>query len=130
MNFFSRVGLATLVLSILVGSGQVWAGTLSGSWRGGGTLVTLIGDREVVRCRVKIKQKSRKRLSMTAKCAATSGKANQTLTLTAVSANKFSGSFQNAEHNTSGNVTLTVRGNRIRMYMSGNDGTASVSLRR
>ena len=131
MNLTFRTGCAALVLSVvMVGSGQAWAGKLTGSWRGGGTLVTLLGEREAVRCRVKIRQRGKTQLKISAKCAATSGKANQTLILNSVARNKFAGAFQNAEHNTSGYVTLTVRGSRISMHMTGNDGTASVSLRR
>ncbi len=130
MNSFTRVGLTTIVVSLIVGAGPAWAGKLSGSWRGGGILVSFLGEKEVVRCRVKIIQRSSKSLTLTANCAGTSGKANQTLKLRAVSSNKFSGSFHNKDHNTCGDVVLTVRGKRLRMYMAGNDGTANVTLRR
>jgi len=138
MARFAFFVVTTLVLPLIFGPEQAWAGTLSGSWRGGGTLISGSGTKEKVRCRVKIKQSSSRTISLTANCATTSGKANQTMTLRAVSKSKYTGSFHNQEHNangevvqtTDGKVVLTVRGGRLGMRMVSSRGKATLTLRR
>lgn len=128
----------TFVLNLVLGPAHAWAGAISGSWKGGGTMISGPGTKEKVRCRVKITQNTRKSISLTANCASTSGKATQTMTLKAVSRNKYTGSFRNDDHNsngevvqtTVGKVVLTVRGNRLGLLMVSSEGKATVTLRR
>jgi len=138
MPRFAIIVVATFILNLGLGSAQSWAGGISGSWKGGGTLISGQGTKEKVRCRVKITRTSRKSISLIANCASTSGKATQTMTLKAVSGSKYTGSFRNDDHNpngeavqtTTGKVVLTVRGNRLAMRMVSSEGKATVTLRR
>ena len=95
------------------------------------------GTKEKIRCQVRIKHKSRKMISLRAKCASTSGKAEKKITLRSVAGNKYTGSFHHMEFdstgdlvNTRGEVVLTVRGSRLRLRMVSSEGTATVTLRR
>ncbi len=138
MPRFAIFVVTTFILNLALGPAQSWAGGVTGSWKGGGTLISGPGTKEKVRCRVKITRTSRKSISLTANCASTSGKAIQTMMLKAISRNKYTGSFRNDEHNTNsevvqttvGKVVLTVRGSRLGLHMVSSQGKATVTLRR
>jgi len=102
---------------------------LAGSWTGVGTIRLPSGNSEAVRCRVRFRG-SGNSYSMTATCATSSQRAEQTAVLQRVSANRYSGSFHNAEYNYTGAISVTVKGNKASASLSGGEVTGSMRLSR
>jgi hypothetical protein len=67
---------------------------------------------------------------MSAVCATASVRVAQSAKLARVSANRFTGSFYNAEYNVSGSIAITVHGNRLSASLSAGGGTAHFNLSR
>jgi len=103
--------------------------SLDGSWSGGGTVTFPSGAVEKASCRATYRR-SGNGYSMNGVCATPSGRAAQTASLRRVSANKFAGSFHNAEYDISGSISVTVNGNTQSVYLNGNGASASIHLRR
>ncbi|MBI4724896.1 MAG: hypothetical protein HY765_07940 [Rhodomicrobium sp.] len=102
--------------------------SLSGSWRGGGTVLYSSGQRERARCRAHFSQ-SDGRVSLNAVCATPSGSVSQTASLRRVGANRYAGSFFNPQYNVSGSIYIVVRGNTQSVTLRSGNGSASLVLR-
>ena len=103
---------------------------ITGSWRGGGSVTYLSGDRERVRCRVKFKRRSKTTVRMKAVCATSAARVVQTALLRRVGSNRFIGTFHNDEYGVTGQIRITVRGRRLSASFSSKSGSASLNLRR
>lgn len=122
--------LAVPVLALAGGLAPAGAepGSIVGSWSGGGTVSLASGSKEKARCRVRYARKSASTYSLSATCATPSGRVAQTASLRKVGANSYSGTFHNAEYNTSGNIYVVVRGNSQSVRLNSAAG-ASASLK-
>jgi hypothetical protein len=67
---------------------------------------------------------------MSAVCATASARVAQTAQLARTSANRFAGEFYNSEYGVSGEITVTVQGNRLSAALNGGGGSAHFNLRR
>ena len=67
---------------------------------------------------------------MSAQCATASVRVAQTAAVERIGANRFTGSFYNAEYAVSGTITITVNGNRLNATLSGGGGSAFFTLSR
>ncbi len=123
---------------ILVGAAVVAAApaaraedaTLTGSWSGSGKVVYPSGATESARCKANFRQRSGASVGMTAVCATSSARVEQTATLSKVGPNRFAGDFQNSEYGFSGSIRVTVNGNSLSASLIGGGGSASFNLSR
>lgn len=102
--------------------------SLSGSWSGGGRVIFPSGDSERVRCRATFKQAGTRTFRMSAVCATQSTRIAQTAQVRRVSASSYTGQFVNREHDISGSIDISVRGNRLSASLSGGGGRAIMTL--
>ena len=103
--------------------------TLEGAWSGSGVVVFPSGDREKAQCRATFRR-SGGSFGMSAVCATASARVAQTAQLARTSANRFAGEFYNSEYGVSGEITVTVQGNRLSAALNGGGGSAHFNLRR
>jgi hypothetical protein len=106
------------------------APSLAGSWSGGGWVSFASGTRERARCRAHYSRAGGDSYVLSATCATASGNASQTATVYKVSTNRYRGSFHNPEYNVSGSIRIVVQGNSQSVTLSGDSGSASLSLSR
>ncbi|KAB2940766.1 MAG: hypothetical protein K8F92_17045 [Hyphomicrobium sp.] len=106
------------------------AGSLAGSWSGGGWVSFASGTKERARCRARYSRAGGDSYVLSATCATASGKASQTATVYEVSPNRYRGSFHNTEYNVSGSIRVVVHGNSQSVTLSGDSGSASLKLSR
>lgn len=106
------------------------AGSLAGSWSGGGWVSFASGTKERARCRARYSRAGGDSYVLNARCATASGSASQTATVYEVSPNRYRGSFHNAEYNVSGSIRIVVHGNSQSVTLSGDSGSASLKLSR
>lgn len=129
-----KIPLSALVVTLLITFGalpaQAQSSRLTGSWRGGGVVTFLLGDREKVRCRATFRRRSRKTVRMNAICATAAARIAQTAVLTRTARNRYVGTFYNAEYGVTGRIRITVRGRRLRASLSADSGSALLQLRR
>jgi hypothetical protein len=121
---------APLLIAGLAAGGQATAQSLEGSWSGGGSVAFASGEHERARCRAQYRRASATSYSVTATCAAPSGRATQTATVRKVGGNTYRGQFHNSEYDISGTIYVTVSGNRQSVRLMSPSGSASLELRR
>ena len=130
---FNLTVLALALISMLafsVPAAHAQVSSITGSWKGSGSVTYLSGDRERVRCRVKFKRWSRTTVRMNAVCATSAARVVQTALLKRVGGNRFTGTFNNDEYGITGSIKITVRGGRLTAALSSDSGSASLRLRR
>jgi hypothetical protein len=126
-------GLMALATFALVCSGApsvAEPANLEGSWSGGGTVRFPSGDSERARCRANFRKRGGNSFSMTAVCATSSARVEQTAQLTRTGPNRFAGDFQNAEYNVSGSINITLNGNALHASLNGGGGSAHFNMGR
>lgn len=103
---------------------------LAGSWSGGGSVSFSTGSKERAQCRVRYAQVSSVTFAMSATCATASGRVAQSATLRKTGANNYSGRFHNPDYNTSGSISVTVRGSSQNVRLNSDSGSGVFTLRR
>src|SRR5690606_35449387 len=103
---------------------------LAGSWRGAGTIVLPSGASEEARCRARFRPNGDGSFSMSALCATPSQRAAQVALIEPVGSNRYAGSIFNDEYNYTGEIFLTVRGDRLSASLSGGQVSGRISMRR
>ncbi len=68
--------------------------------------------------------------AMSASCATTSAKVDQTAELTKVGANSYVGTFFNQQYNTGGSIHISISGRSGSVRLAGEAGKAYFSLRK
>ncbi|MEM7191401.1 MAG: hypothetical protein AAF405_00790 [Pseudomonadota bacterium] len=106
------------------------AAKLGGEWFGEGTVTQNEGGTEKVRCRVNYKQESEKVYGVTAVCASTSKKMNQTGELLEVRPGVYSGEFNLTQFDISGRVRVVVEGDEQTVTFKSAKGEGEVVLTR
>jgi hypothetical protein len=127
------LGLGVVALTVatpVLGKPTKGGGSLAGSWSGGGWVSFASGTKERARCRARYSPAGGKSYELSATCATASGKASQSATVYEVSPNRFRGSFYNSDYNVSGSIRVVLRGNSQSVTLSGDSGSASLSLSR
>jgi len=106
------------------------AGSLAGSWSGGGWVSFASGNKERARCHANYSRAGGDAYSVSATCATSSGKASQTATVYKVSEGRYRGSFFNSDFNIHGSIRVAVHGNSQDVSLAGDGASASLSLSR
>lgn len=106
------------------------AGDIAGSWTGGGRVQMPSGAVERASCRASFRRQGGSSYAMSAVCATASARVAQTAVLTRSGGNSYSGEFFNSEYGVSGEINITVSGNRMNASLSGGGGSAQFSLSR
>jgi hypothetical protein len=130
MQMWALVPLTALVAAGIAGPSEADAGSLAGSWSGGGWVSFSTGTKEKARCRAQYSRASSNSYTLTATCATSSGKASQTATVFKVTTDRYRGSFHNAEYNVRGTIRVVVHGSSQSVSLAGDGASASLSLRR
>ena len=132
MSMRMLAAVASLSAALSVGASEFAfseGAVLDGSWSGGGTVTFPSGAVEKASCRATYRRAGNG-YAMSGVCATPSGRAAQTASLQRVSANRFAGTFHNAEYDISGSISVTVNGNTQSVYLNGSGASASIHLRR
>jgi hypothetical protein len=103
---------------------------LVGTWVGNGNIDFSSGKKESARCRAHFSKTGESTYEMSASCATSSAKVDQSAQLTKVGANSYVGSFFNEQYNTGGSIRITVSGGTSAVSLSGEAGTAFFRLRK
>jgi hypothetical protein len=127
VNMWKIAGLVLMAAMFLAPEAR--AGSIVGSWYGGGIVTFSDGHRERARCRASYSQSGRY-VSLSGVCATASGSADQAATLRRTGANSYSGAFYNATFGIRGTIHVSIRGNSQHVSLRGGGGRASLTLRR
>jgi hypothetical protein len=106
------------------------AGSLEGSWSGGGIVSFASGARERASCRARYSRAGKNAYSVNATCATASGRAAQTASVRQVGENRYSGSFYNSEYGISGVMHIVVRGRSQTVRLISDSASAVINLSR
>lgn len=133
---FLLTGVLGGAVAIAAATG-VWVGaataqqiSLEGAWRGGGSFSLVSGKSEKARCQASFSKSGGSSFSMTATCATTDVRVTQTASLDRTGPNRFVGDFFNSDFGVSGTIKITVNGNTLTASLSGDKGSAIMSLSR
>jgi hypothetical protein len=127
---FGVAAAAALVIVQFAAPAEAQSPSIEGSWSGGGVVTLATGDTERARCRASFSRSGANTFRMNAVCATPSVRVSQSASLQRTSANQLSGSFFNPEYNVSGRIRITVQGGKLSAQLSGDSGSASLSLTR
>ena len=129
--------VAALTITVLPHAGNAQtpkkasvAGSLEGSWSGGGTVSFASGARERASCRARYSRAGKNSYTVNATCATASGRAAQVATLRQVGENRYSGSFYNSEYGISGVMQVVVRGTSQSVRLISDSASAVLNLSR
>jgi hypothetical protein len=123
--------IGALGLSLAGGSAaRAESAMLVGTWAGNGSIDFASGSKEKARCRAHFVKTGEASYEMSASCATSSAKVDQTAQLTKVGANSYVGSFFNQQYNTGGSIRISVSGRSGSVSLSGEAGKAWFSLRK
>jgi hypothetical protein len=103
---------------------------LAGTWSGTGRVVLATGDTERARCRATIRKQTGRTFSISAVCATPSTRIAQTARVQQISTSGYEGRFFNREYDITGNIWITLRGNRLAATLTGGGATGTMSLGR
>ena len=127
---FVFAGLVAMMIGFVPNGHEAHAGSLAGTWAGGGYLQPAGGGRERASCRVIYRKAPKRRFSAVAYCATTSISISQTAALRRVKKNHYAGNFYNAQYGVSGRIYVVVKGRRQSVSLRSSNGRARLSLRR
>src|SRR3974390_2491135 len=118
-----------MVSFLAISQARSESSSLSGPWRGGGTVTYSPGQRETARCRVQYSGGGGSQEPVSATCATPSGSISQDRRLRKTGSNSYSGIFFNPQYNAGGHIHVTARGNRQSVSITSARRPASLSLR-
>ena len=101
-----------------------------GSWSGSGTARPADGAPEKVSCRLSYSEGSGRTYEISATCSHTGGSFTQSGRVVSVGGNRYTGRMYSSQYNATGDVAVTLNGNRQTVYVKSEKGSASVSLRK
>lgn len=103
---------------------------IAGSWSGGGSVSFATGSKEAARCRATYAKSGAASYTVNATCATASGKVAQAASVKRSGPSSFTGSFYNADYDTSGSIHVSVKGNSQNVTLSSSMANASLRLSR
>ncbi len=124
------VCLLSLAVGASAGAGTAIAASIEGSWDGGGTVKLASGEDERVRCRVRYEQGTGRTFVLYATCAHSNGTFEQSGRVVQLSDNRYSGRLYSDQYSVSGDVSISVSGNRQTISAVSAKGTATLVLTR
>ncbi len=131
MRLLSLASILFLSCSLPVNTSQAKSPSLIGSWHGSGTIQPANGARESTRCRAYIqKAPARGRYRGSYRCSTSAGMISQVVTLRKVSANSFSGSFNNVQYKVRGIISIVLHGNRQSVSLTSSKGRGWINMKR
>jgi len=129
-SVFAAVLASAMGLSVIGSEARAESVVLVGTWAGNGDINFASGSKEKARCRAHFSKVGERSYEMSASCATSSAKVDQSAQLTKVGANSYVGSFFNQQYNTGGSIRITVSGRTSAVSLSGEAGTAFFRLRK
>jgi len=102
---------------------------LQGSWNGNGQIVLPSGEVEKARCRATFGRQSASFVGMSAQCATASVRVAQTASLGQIGTNRFKGDFYNSEYAMPGTITITVKGDSLKVSLVAGGAAAYLTLK-
>lgn len=127
---FAVVLAGAMGLSLVGAEARAESAMLIGTWAGNGDINFASGSKERARCRAHFAKTGERSYRMSATCATSSAKVEQTAQLTKVGSNRYVGSFYNQQYNTGGSIRITVSGRTGAVSLAGEAGTAYFRLRK
>jgi hypothetical protein len=121
--------LPVIVLFAMLETAQAALVTIEGSWSGSG-IARYQGRVDRLVCRVNFAQVGQKSFRVSALCSAGGRRYEQSGHVSNVSRNRYSGWVYNAQFNERGAVLVSQSGSRLSITVSGDRGTASLTLSR
>ncbi len=106
------------------------AASITGKWKGSGTVSLKSGGKETVRCSVTYGRAGGKTFSVNARCASGAGRVDQTGVLKRVTNTKYVGTVKNMQYSVVAKVTVNVNGTKQNVKISSSKGTARLQLAR
>jgi hypothetical protein len=129
-SIFAAALAGTMAIGVAGSSAHAESVMLVGTWSGNGNINFASGSKESARCRAHFSKTGERSYEMSASCATSSAKVDQTAQLTKVGANSYVGSFFNQQYNTGGSIKITVSGRTGTVSLAGEAGTAFFRLRK
>jgi hypothetical protein len=129
-SVFAAALLGAIGIGAMSSAARAESAMLVGTWVGNGDINFASGSKEKARCRAHFAKTGERSYEMSASCATSSAKVDQSAQLTKVGANSYVGSFFNQEYNTGGSIRITVSGRTGSVSLSGEAGTAFFRLRK
>ena len=121
--------LAVIVLYAMLEAAQAAAGTIEGSWSGSG-IARYQGRVDRLVCRVHFAQVAPKSFRVSAFCSTGDRRYEQSGSVSSTGRDRYRGWVYNAQFNERGNVVVSQSGSRLSVTVSGERGTASLTLSR
>lgn len=104
------------------------ADVLAGAWSGGGTVKLNDGGVERVRCRISYSKSTGNTYLLDATCSHSNGTISQTGRVVQVSGSRFTGRLYSDQYDVSGEISVSVNGNKQTLSLSSAKGSGSISL--
>lgn len=104
------------------------AAGLSGTWAGGGTVKLNTGQVEKVRCRIRYEEGSGRTFVIYANCSHANGTFQQSGRIVKRSSSSYSGSLYSDQYSVSGDINISVNGNRQTLSARSPKGSARIIL--
>lgn len=119
-----------LALTMFVAADVVNAASIAGGWRGDGLVRLKSGQSEKIRCRIRYEESSGRTLVVYVTCAHAHGIFETSGRVVKLSNTRYTGRLYSKQFDVSGDVSISVNGNRQRVRATSAKGSASVSLTR
>lgn len=119
------LGLAS---GLFLGAGLAYAASIEGSWSGGGTVKLNTGQAERVQCRIRYEKGSGRTFVLYANCSHSNGTFQQSGRVVQLSSSSYSGRLYSDQYSVSGDVSISVSGNRQTITAVSPKGTARITL--
>ena len=121
--------LPVIVLCAMLEAAQAAPATIEGSWSGSG-IARYQGRVDRLVCRVNFAQVAPKSFRVSAFCSAGDRRYEQSGSVSSTGRDRYRGWVYNAQFNERGNVVVSQSGSRLSVTVSGERGTASLTLSR
>ena len=123
------VFLPVVVLGVMLETAHAAPATIEGSWSGSG-IARYQGRVDRLVCRVNFAQIGEKSFRVSALCSTGDRRYEQSGRVSSVGPNRYRGWIYNTQFNERGNVSVSQSGSRLSVTVSGDRGTANLTLSR
>jgi hypothetical protein len=127
MRFFLGFAMA-MAIGLFTGITDTSAAAIKGTWAGGGTVKLNTGQVERVRCRIRYEESSGRTFVIYANCSHANGTFQQSGRIVKRSSTSYSGSLYSDQYSISGDLLISVSGNRQTISAKSSKGSAKIVL--
>lgn len=120
--------ITVVTIGLFTGITGSHAAGLAGTWAGGGTVKLKTGQVEKVRCRIRYEEGSGRTFVIHANCSHANGTFQQSGRIVKRSSSSYSGSLYSDQYSLSGNINISVSGNRQTLSAKSAKGSARITL--